>query len=242
MKVLLADHEPMWQEFVCARLQARGLEVIPVVTGERAWSVLEEKQAPRLAIVERRIPTLSGLEICRRLRARDDAFYTYVLLLIPVPHRMEQLVALESGADDCLAKPFNEDELIAQLAIAQRVLEVDKRLTAINGRWRTLLDNMPFGVVTIDVNGMMKRMNMTFANQMGHTDVRDLLGQPVSRIFQRQGDINGLFEQVRWADAFNGVEVQCHGAMGKSQCLRLWGRPLPQNDEAVYEIITQQLS
>jgi CheY-like chemotaxis protein len=242
MKVLLADHEPMWQEFVCARLQARGLEVISVVSGERAWSVLEEKHAPRLAIIERRLPTLSGLEICRRLRARDDAFYTYVLLLIPVAHRLEQLVALESGADDCLSKPFNEDELIARLAIAQRVLDVDRRLTAINGRWRTLLDNMPFGVVTIDGNGMMKRMNTTFASHMGYAEVRDLLGHPVSRMFRRHSDIHGLLEQVRWADAFDAVEVQCQGANGKLPCLRLWGRPLPPNDEATYEIITQQLT
>jgi DNA-binding response OmpR family regulator len=240
MRVLIADHEPMWQEFVGARLRSRGLEPIPVVNGERAWSVLQEKDAPRLVIIDRRIPLLNGIEICRRLRARGDAFYTYVLLLIPNSHRVEELVALESGADDCLAKPFNEDELFARAAIAQRLLNVDKRLTAINGRWRTLLDNMPFGVASVDKKGVLKRMNRTFAKQMGYADLRELLGQSLRQVFQKQSDIKGLLDEAHWAEAFNDVKVQCHGVNGKSQLLRIWGRPLPPNDEAVYEIIVQE--
>ena len=61
-------------------------------------------------------------------------FYTYLLLLIPNSYRLDHLLALESGADDCLAKPFNQDELSARLAIAGRILNIDDRLTEISGR------------------------------------------------------------------------------------------------------------
>ena len=242
MKVLVADHEPMWQEFVCSRLLLRGLQPIPVVNGKRAWSVLEERDAPRLAIIDRRIPLMNAVEICRRLRARGDAFYTYALILIPNSYRMEELVALEAGADDCLAKPFGEEEFCTRLAIAQRILDIDKRLTTINARWRSLLDTLPFGVATVDASGILKRMNTTFAHQMGYTDVRTLLGQSLSQVLQRRVDLKGLLDEVRWAEPFSDVEVECRGCKGKARSVRLWGRPLPSNDEAAYEIIVQESS
>lgn len=240
MDVLVADHEPVWQEFVCTRLQAAGLQPMRVVNGERAWSILEERDAPRLAIIDRRIPSLNAIEICRRLRARSDSFYTYVLLLVPNIYRVEELIALEAGADDCLAKPFSQEEFVARLAIAQRILNLDRRLTALNGRWRTLLDSLPFGVATVDRRGVLKRINSTFATQMGYPEIRSLIGQSLTQVLQRKVDLNGLLEEVRWAEPFNDVEVQCRGDRGKIRSMRLWGRPLPPNDEAVYEIVVQE--
>ena len=52
MKVLVAEHEPMCQSFLCNALSAHGLNPILVVNGERVWSVLQEKDAPRLAILD----------------------------------------------------------------------------------------------------------------------------------------------------------------------------------------------
>jgi len=240
MKVLVADHEPMWQEFVCSRLQASGLDPMLVVNGDRAWSVLEEREAPRLIIIDRRLPGLNAMEICRRLRARGDPFYTYLLLMLPTVQRVDELVALEAGADDCLAKPFGQEEFVARLAIAQRIIDVDRRLTALNMRWRTMVDSLPMGVATVDARGLLKRINITFASQMGFSDVRTLLGQSLTQVLQRKVDLKGLLEEVRWAEPFNDIEIKCRGTIGKSRVMRLWGRPLPPNDEAVYEIVVQE--
>jgi len=240
VRVLLADHEPMWREYAFSRLQSVGLDPVVVVNGERAWAVLQEKDAPRLVVMDQRIPQLNALEICRRLRVRADAFYTYVLLLMAVPHRGEELLCLQSGADDCLAKPYNQDEFGARLAIAERVLAIDNRLSAINRRWRVLVDNMPFGVAAVDARGRLKRMNTTFAQQMGYSDVKQLLGQSLQQVVQKQSDARSLLDEVRWGEKFDGVEVSCHGVKGKPRLLRLWGRPLPDSDEAAYEIVVQE--
>jgi PAS domain S-box-containing protein len=240
VRVLVADHEPMWREYASTRLQSQGLEPVVVVNGERAWSVLQERDAPRLVIIDQRIPQLNALEICRRLRVRADAFYTYIMVLMTVSHRGEELLCLQSGADDCLAKPYNQDDFTARLAIAQRVLAIDMRLSAINRRWRILVDNMPFGVAAVDVNGRLKRMNTTFARQMGYSDVKELLGQPLRWVIQRQTDVRGLLDEVRWGEQFDEVEVVCHGVKGKPRVLRLWGRPLVDSDEAAYEIVVKE--
>lgn len=239
MKVLVADHEPMWQEFVSSHLESRGLEPVRVVNGERAWSVLEEKDAPRFAILDRRLPSLNAIEICRRLRSRHDSFYTYLLLLMPNSYRVDELIALEAGTDDCLAKPFSHEEFAASLATAQRILAIDTRLTALNKHWRMVLDSLPFGVATIDEKGVLKRMNATFATQMGYSEVRSLIGQSLAQVLSRKVDLKGLLDQIRWSEPFDAVEVQCRGTVGKVHCVRLWGRPIPPNDEAVYEIVVQ---
>ena len=240
MKVLVAEHEPMCQSFLCNALSARGLHPILAVNGERAWSILKEKDAPRLAILDFRLPGVNGIEICRQLRARHDPYYTYLLLLIPNSYRLDHLLALESGADDCLAKPFNQDELSARLAIAGRILNIDDRLTEISGRWRTMLDSLPFGVANVDEHGILKRMNITFAQKMGFTHPQQLLGQSLDQVLRKRTDVHGMLDQISWAEPFDNVEVECRAPKAKSRIVRLWGRPLPPNGEAVYELIAQE--
>jgi PAS domain S-box-containing protein len=201
--------------------------------------VLQEKDAPRLAILDRRLPSLNAIEICQRLRARHDPFYTYVLLLMPNSYRVDELIALEAGADECLAKPFSREQFCAKLAIAERILDIDRRLSAINHHWRLMLDSLPFGLAAVDEKGVLKRMNTTFATQMGYSDVRSLIGQSLAQVLSRKVDLKGLLDQIRWSEPFNAVEVQCRATIGKVCSVRLWGRPLPPNDEAVYEIVVQ---
>lgn len=239
MKVLVAEHEMMCQSFLCNALSVRGLQPVLAVNGERAWSILQEKDAPRLAIIDFHLPVMNGIDICKQVRARHDTFYTYLLLLVPNSYRLDHLLALESGADDCLAKPFNQDELGARLAIAGRILNIDDRLTEISGRWRTMLDTLPFGVATVDQRGLLKRMNTTFAHQMGFAHPMQLLGHSLDEVLRNQIDVRGVLDQISWAEPFDNVEVECRASKAKSRTVRLWGRPLPRNGEAVYELIVQ---
>jgi CheY-like chemotaxis protein len=156
----------MCQSFLCNALSARGLHPILTVNGERAWSTLQEKDAPRLAILDFRLPGVNGIEICRRLRARHDPYYTYLLLLIPNSYLLDHLLA-RIRCRRLLAKPFNQDELTARLAIAGRILNIDDRLTEISGRWRTMLDTRCPSAWPLSTNtGLLKRTNTTFAYQM----------------------------------------------------------------------------
>ncbi len=211
-----------------------------VVNGERAWSVLQERDAPRLAIIDQRLPGLNGIEICKRLRARRDPFYTFLLLLMPNTYRVEHLLALESGADDCIAKPFNQEELCARVEIGRRVLGIDQHLTEINSRWRAMLDALPFGVATVDERGILKRVNCTFARQMGYTHPQQLLGQSLDRLLRERIDLHGVLDQIAWREPFDNVEVTRRALRARSTTIRLWGRAITGNPEAVYELVVQE--
>jgi len=231
----------MWLEFVCSRLKARGHEALVSVKGELTWSHLQLPDAPRLLLVNRQIPGLNGLEISRRLRARQDPFYTYVVMLMPNRYPCDELAAIESGVDECLAKPFDYEQLYARIASAQRVLEVDQRLSALNGKWRLLLDTIPFGVAAVDLKGSLRRMNRTFARQTGYDSPRELIGIPLERVLGQCLETTSLMDEVRMGEAFDDVEVRFRSAGGRTRPVRIWGRPLPQNDEAAYEIVIQEI-
>jgi hypothetical protein len=92
-------------------------------------------------------------------------------------------------------------------------------------------------VATLDEHGTLKRMNMTFAQQMGFAHLQQLLGQSLDQMLRKQIDVRGVLEQNGWGEPFDNVEVEC-----RSQAkipVRLWGRPLPRNGEAVYEPTVQ---
>ena len=102
-----------------------------------------------------------------------------------------------------------------------------------------MLDTLPFGVATVDEHGLLKRMNITFAQQMGFAHPLQLLGQSLDQVLRKRTDVHGMLDQISWAEPFDNVEVECRAPKAKSRIVRLWGRPLPPNSEAVYQLIVQ---
>jgi DNA-binding response OmpR family regulator len=70
-----------------------------------------------LLISDWEMPTMDGLELCRRIRAQSDALYTYIILLTARDSRDDRLAGLQAGADDFLTKPLDTGELVARRII-----------------------------------------------------------------------------------------------------------------------------
>jgi hypothetical protein len=83
-------------------------------------------------------------------------------------------------------------------------------------------------------------MNTTFARQMGYASPKELIGTSLCQLLRDRTDSNGLLEEIQWEEPFDDVAVQFRYLHGTTRTVRLWGRPLPKNDEAVYEITIQE--
>ncbi len=90
-----------------------------VLDGNEAWDYLENQLTQyALAIFDWLLPGLSGLELCKQLRARNNPL---PILILTAKDQMENKVArLDAGADDYLVKPFGMEELLARLRALQR--------------------------------------------------------------------------------------------------------------------------
>jgi CheY-like chemotaxis protein len=132
MRVLVAESEPGGGASLEAALAGWGYEVLTAPDGAQAWEQLQRPDGPRLAILAWELPGLDGAEVCRRARALADPEPLYLLLLLSPARPCLRLDGLRSGANDCLVRPFDPDELAARLttasAVAQRQRQTAERV------------------------------------------------------------------------------------------------------------------
>jgi two-component system, cell cycle response regulator len=129
-RVLLAEDNTVVQLVVQKWLVRWGYDVVAAADGREAWQVLCRKSGPKLVILDWSLPVFDGIELCRKLREGRRAYYPYILMITARSHKADVAHALEAGADDYLAKPFDAAELKARLAVANRILHLQDDLIA----------------------------------------------------------------------------------------------------------------
>ncbi len=111
--MIVEDEEPL-ALLLRYNLEAEGYEVETIARGDDADTRLREG-APDLAVLDWMLPGLSGIELCRRLRARPETKALPIIMLTARGEESERVRGLATGADDYIVKPFSVPELIARV-------------------------------------------------------------------------------------------------------------------------------
>jgi two-component system, OmpR family, response regulator MprA len=117
MRILVVDDEPSVRNAVRRALVLAGYAVTLAEDGEQALSMLAV-QSPDAVVLDVLMPSVDGLEVCRRLRAAGDR--TPVLMLTARDSVADRVGGLDAGADDYVVKPFALEELLARLRALMR--------------------------------------------------------------------------------------------------------------------------
>ncbi len=117
MRILVVDDEPSVRRAVRRALVLAGYAVTLAEDGEQALSMLAV-QSPDAVVLDVLMPSVDGLEVCRRLRATGDR--TPVLMLTARDSVADRVCGLDAGADDYVVKPFALEELLARLRALMR--------------------------------------------------------------------------------------------------------------------------
>jgi len=126
--VLVAEDDAMFRRILQSWLESWGFWVVLAEDGVKAWEILQQKQPPELLILDWMMPGIDGTELCRRIRARHQELYQYILLATSKDEKQDVVQGFEAGADDYLTKPFNRNELRARLRVGRRILTLQKDL------------------------------------------------------------------------------------------------------------------
>ena len=127
-RVLIAEDDAVSRCLIETFLTGWGFEVHATADGNATLEILEREDAPQLVMLDWMMPGLSGVQICRRLRARARLIPSYVILLTSRGSPEDIVEGLEAGADDYICKPFNSEELRARIRNGARLLDLQSKL------------------------------------------------------------------------------------------------------------------
>ncbi len=115
--ILVVDDVPQNVRLLEAVLAPRGYTVVTATSGEEA---LERLEGVDLVLLDVVMPGIDGYEVCRRLRADERTSFLPVVMVTASGER-EKREAIEAGADDFIAKPFDHEELLARVRSLLRI-------------------------------------------------------------------------------------------------------------------------
>ncbi|MHA1546342.1 MAG: phosphate regulon transcriptional regulator PhoB, partial [Alphaproteobacteria bacterium] len=112
--VLIVEDEPAQLEVLTYNLKSEGFRLAHASDGEEALLITDELQ-PDLIILDWMLPNVSGIEVCRRLRAQAQTKTIPIMMLTARGEEADRVRGLETGADDYIVKPYSVSELIARI-------------------------------------------------------------------------------------------------------------------------------
>lgn len=123
-RILLAEDDNITTAILKEQLEQWQYEVVCAKDGQLAWEILQTPDAPKLIILDWQMPEITGLEICKRLRAQTDSESIYIIMLTCLSEPANIVEGLKAGADDYLTKPCDPFQLQIRLKQGERILRL----------------------------------------------------------------------------------------------------------------------
>src|SRR5499433_330863 len=186
--LIVEDEEPL-TTLLRYNLEAEGYEVDAVARGDEAEVKLKEA-APDLVVLDWMLPGMSGIELCRRLRARPDTERLPIIMLTARGEESERVRGLATGADDYIVKPFSVPELLARIRALLR-----------RARPERVAEVLIAGDIELDRE--KKRVSRSGREiSLGPTEFRllEFLMQSPGRVFSREQLLNGVWGRDIYID------------------------------------------
>ena len=114
-KILLVEDEPDLLQTLAFNFESEGYKVAKALDGKEAIKFLEDDDSICLVILDLMLPDMSGLDICRHIRAADNLKDILVIMVTAKGEEVDRVVGFEVGADDYVVKPYSVRELLLRV-------------------------------------------------------------------------------------------------------------------------------
>ena len=112
--ILIVEDETDLSELMRYNLEAEGFRIVSAESGDEAVERIRDG-VPDLILLDWMLPGLSGIELTRRWRSRDETVRTPIIMITARGEEEERVRGLATGADDYVVKPFSMPELVARI-------------------------------------------------------------------------------------------------------------------------------
>lgn len=221
--VLVVDDSRLQRKLLTLALKRWGFDVAEADCAEQALEMAAQRR-PDLVLSDWMMPGMSGLELCRRFREKDGDDYTYFILLTSKSEKEEVARGLDSGADDFLIKPIDNNELRARITAGDRLIEMQRSMAESNrtlsetlGELQQLYDN-----IDSDLQEAKKLQQSLIKERF-----RALPSGDLSLLLRSSGhvggDLVGFFEAGAEHIGLYALDVSGHGISSALMTARLAG-------------------
>ena len=114
-KILLVEDEPDLLNTLSFNFESEGYKVAKALNGKEAMKFLEDDDSISLVILDLMLPDMSGLDLCRHIRATDNLKDILVIMVTAKGEEVDRVVGFEVGADDYVVKPYSVRELLLRV-------------------------------------------------------------------------------------------------------------------------------
>jgi sigma-B regulation protein RsbU (phosphoserine phosphatase) len=146
--VLVAEDDANARKLLCLCLKTASYDVLEAKDGNEAVALARQHRPPVL-LCDWRMPGMNGLEVCEELRNDPAVDPLYIIMLTSRRSRADVVAALDAGADDYLAKPWDPQELLARIRAGQRMVNLQSSLAARNDDFQRLSQRLTREMETI---------------------------------------------------------------------------------------------
>jgi len=188
--ILVVEDEESLATLLQYNLDKEGFRVAVATDGEEALLLIDEGP-PDLVVLDWMLPKVSGVEVCRRLRARPETRNLPIIILTARGEESDRIRGLDTGADDYIVKPFSMSELAARIrAVLRRI------------RPGLAEDNIRYGDLVIDRAAHRVRRGAREV-RLGPTEFRllDYLMQHPGRVFSREQLLDAVWGSDVYVEA-----------------------------------------
>ena len=172
--ILIVEDEAAIHQLLDYNLRAAGFRTRVVETGEEVRAAIAEEM-PDLVILDWMLPGLSGIEVCKLIRARPETQALPIIMLTARGEEAERLRGLATGADDYIVKPFSVPEVMARVGAILR-----------RARPEAVADELALGDITLDrIRKRVTRAGRDIRLSPTEFSLLEYLMQQPGRVFAR---------------------------------------------------------
>jgi diguanylate cyclase (GGDEF)-like protein len=128
MKLLIAEDDKTSRLILRSVCSKWGYDVVCVEDGQAAWDMMQADEMPQLLIIDWEMPRMNGIELCQLISENYKQNPPYIILLTSRTETPDIVKGLKAGANDYIAKPFNNDELKVRISVGRRMIELQDEL------------------------------------------------------------------------------------------------------------------
>lgn len=128
MRILIAEDDLTSRLMLEAIVKKWSFETMSVDNGLKAWEIFQQGHVPQIALIDWEMPGIDGPELCKRIKSLACEQQVYIIFITGRNSKEDIVLGLQAGADDYITKPFDNNELLARIKVAERLVTTQMTL------------------------------------------------------------------------------------------------------------------